>query len=70
MDSPSWTHSRAKIAGLKRNGRPDSDPDVVDARRDLRAARAEDYVKQLVDGAPKLSRDQLDRLASLLRGAE
>jgi hypothetical protein len=64
-----WTHERARVASLSRSRTPD-DPELVGARRDLRAARAEDYVKQLVDGAPKLSKAQLDRLALLLRGAE
>ena len=47
--------------------RPD-DPDLVKARRDLKAARLEDYIKKTVDAAPPLSREQLDRLAILLRG--
>ncbi len=62
-----WTHERARVASLSRSRTPD-DPDLVAARRDLRAARAEDYIRKLVDAAPPLSDDQRDRLALLLRG--
>lgn len=62
-----WTHHRARVAALSRDRRPD-DPDLVDARRDLRAERLADQIRKTVDAAPPLSRDQLDRLAVLLRG--
>ncbi|XVQ83163.1 hypothetical protein ACQP2K_30615 [Microbispora siamensis] len=38
------------------------------ARADLKALKAEAYIKQLVDEAPPLSQEQRDRLALLLRG--
>ncbi len=63
-----WTHERAKVASLSRS-RTSDDPDLVAARRDLRAARAEDYIRKLVDAAPPLSDEQRDRLALLLRGS-
>ncbi len=62
-----WTHERARVASLSRSRTPD-DPELVGARRDLRAARAEDYIKRLVDAAPPLTTAQKDRLALLLRG--
>jgi hypothetical protein len=44
-------------------------PELVDARRDLRAATAAQYVKELVDGWPPLTEAQRGRLAALLAGA-
>ncbi len=63
----SWTHERARIAALTRS-RTSDDPDLEDARRNLRAARLEDYIRTAVDAAPELSADQRRRCASLLRG--
>lgn len=64
--STTWTPHRARVASLCRSRTPD-DPDLLDARRDLRAARAEDYIEKLVAGAPPLTAAQRDRLALLLR---
>ncbi len=61
----SWTSERARVASLSRS-RPDDDPALLDARRDLRAARAEQYVRDLVQSAPPLTPEQRDRLALLL----
>lgn len=58
--------ARARHNVLLRYRSPD-DPAVVEARRDLRAAQAEEYIKKLVDAAPPLSPQQLDKLALLLR---
>ena len=62
----SWTSERARVASLSRSRTAD-DPALLDARRDLRAARAEEYVRQLVESAPPLTSEQRDRLAVLLR---
>ncbi len=63
----SWTHERARIAALTRS-RTSDDPDLEDARRNLRAARLEDHIRATVDAAPPLSDSQRRQLASLLRG--
>ncbi len=63
----SWTSERARVASLTRS-REASDPDLLDARRNLRAARLADYIRRTVDTAPPLTADQRDRLAVLLRG--
>ncbi len=63
----SWTHDRARVASLTRSRRPD-DPDLIAARRDLKASRLADYITNVVDTAPPLTADQRDRLAVLLRG--
>ncbi len=62
----SWTTERARVASLTRSRSAD-DPDLLAARRNLRAARAEEYVRQLVEAAPPLTAEQRDRLAVLLR---
>jgi len=63
----SWTHERARIAALTRSRTPD-DPDLVNARRNLKAERLADYIERVVDAAPPLTPAQRDRLALLLRG--
>lgn len=62
MDS--WTKERSRVAVAVRLKRPE-EADV--ARRDLRAARLEDYIRRTVDAAPPLTAEQCDRLALLLR---
>lgn len=59
-----WTHHRAVIAAKQRH-HPDAD--LTEDRRALRAARAEDYIRKLVDEAPRLSDEQRSRLAVILR---
>lgn len=61
-----WTHHRARHAGLRRT-RPADDPDVVDAKRDLAAARLEEHVRRIVAAAPPLTPAQRDRIAGILR---
>ena len=63
----SWTQERARVASLTRSRTPD-DPDLIAARRNLRAARLEDYIRRTVEAAPPLTAEQRDRLAILLRG--
>lgn len=61
-----WTVHRARIAAIKRH-HPDAD--VSAEVRNLRAARATDYVQQLVASAPPLSFEQRSRLAAILLSA-
>jgi hypothetical protein len=66
----SWTHDRARVAALSRDRKP-TDPDLLAAKRDLRASRDEEYVKRLVAEAPALTEDQRSRIAAaLLRGGD
>lgn len=60
-------HHRARIAALSRDRSPD-DPQILDARRDLRAARLAEHIEKVVADFPPLTEEQLDRLAGLLRG--
>ena len=64
--SSATCHHRARIAALSRDRRPD-DPELVDARRSLRAARLEERVNEMLAGWPPLTDEQLDRVAALLR---
>jgi hypothetical protein len=56
---------RGRVAGLSRDRAPD-DPDLVDARRSLAAARLEDYIEKTVAAAPPLTAAQRARLRDLL----
>ncbi|MGV7258243.1 hypothetical protein PJI20_27530 [Mycobacterium kansasii] len=62
----SWTAERARIASLTRSRTPD-DPELIEARRALRAERLADYITRTLAAAPPLSEEQLTRLAELLR---
>jgi hypothetical protein len=65
----SFAHQRARVASLTRSRKPD-DPELVDARRNMRTERLADYIKRTVDAAPPLTAAQRDRLALLLRGGD
>lgn len=62
----SWTAERARVASLTRSRSAD-DPDLIDARRNLKTERLADYIKRTVDAAPPLTDAQRERLALLLR---
>lgn len=64
--TPSWTTSRARVAALSRSRSAD-DPDLLNARRDLRAARLAQHVSRVVAEAPLLTDEQRERIAALLR---
>ena len=54
----SWQSERARIAGLSRD-RVAEDPDLIEARRNLRAERLALAIQQAVDAAPPLSAERL-----------
>jgi hypothetical protein len=64
--SPDAARLRARHSALKRY-RPDDDPEVTDARRNLKALRFEEHVKKTIAEAPPLTDEQLERIAALLR---
>lgn len=57
-----------RLNALRRHRGPD-DPAVQRAEVDLVQARAEDYIRRLVESAPALTPEARARLAVLLRGA-
>lgn len=61
-----WTTQRAKVAALSRSRRAD-DSELIEARRNLKAAKLEEYVARVVAQAPPLTDEQAHRIASLLR---
>jgi hypothetical protein len=63
----SWTTDRARVAALTRS-RTSDDPDLLAARRDLKAQRLEDHIREVVESAPPLSAEQRCRLSLILRG--
>lgn len=64
-DTKSWQHYRARIASLSRD-RDADDPELAEARLNLRAARLAEHVRKVVDQAPPLTPAQRDRIAALL----
>ena len=67
MPSPTLK-ARGRLNALQRH-RPADDPELIEARRDLKAAHLEQYVARVVSEAPPLTPAQLDRIAVLLRPA-
>ena len=64
----SWTQDRAKVAALSRS-LPADDPELIEARRNLKAAKLEDHIAAAVAAFPPLTREQLDRIALHLANA-
>lgn len=60
-----WTHYRAQVSSLSRSRAAD-DPDLIEARRNLRAARLEAHIEKALADAPPLTDQQLERIARLL----
>jgi hypothetical protein len=66
----SWATERARIAALTRSRAAD-DPQLVEARRNLRAERLAEHVRRVVSEAPPLTEEQRARIAVLLtRGGD
>jgi hypothetical protein len=68
----SWTRERAKVAALSRcvatGERPADDPELLEARRNMRALRLEEHVQKVIAEAPPLTAEQRDHIAAILRG--
>lgn len=63
----SWTHERARVASLSRS-RSEDDPELLDARRRLKAERLATHVERALADAPPLTDAQRERIARLLVG--
>lgn len=68
-ESTSWTAERARVASLTRSREPD-DPELIEARRNLRAVRLAEHVRKVVAEAPPLSNEQREVIAALLVSAK
>ena len=60
-------HYSGQVGALSRS-RPDTDPDLVAARRNLKTEKLAAHIKRVVDEAPELTPEQRERLAQILRG--
>lgn len=56
---------RGRVAALSRS-RTTDDPELIAARRNLRAERLADHIRRVVDAAPPLTNEQRQRLAAML----
>lgn len=65
--SPKVAKLRARIAGTRSN-HPDAD--VTDLRRELKYAKAEDFLQKILGEAPPLNQAQRADLAALLVGGD
>jgi hypothetical protein len=64
LSASTWQHHRARLAALRRHHGPGAD--VTEVLRDLRAAKAEEDIRELVAGEPALTREQRARLARII----
>jgi hypothetical protein len=62
-----WTHYRAQVASLTRD-RDETDPELVAARRNLKAARLQDRIASDLHSSPELTVEQRAELATSLVG--
>lgn len=60
------TQARSRVANVVKSD-PTNHVAIAAARRELAAAKLEDYITQVVESAPPLTAEQCDRLAVLLR---
>lgn len=60
-----WTHERARVASLTRSRTAD-DPELIEARRNLRAVRLAEHVAKALEAAPPLTEEQKAAVARLL----
>lgn len=63
----SVSHYAGAVGALSRSRAAD-DPDLINARHNLRVAKLADHIATVVAEAPPLTAEQRDRLAVLLRG--
>lgn len=64
----SWKRTRAQLAAEVRHNGPDSSR-AADLRRELRASRAGEYLREVIAGWPPLSARQLAGLSDILAEA-
>ncbi|WP_076245133.1 hypothetical protein [Mycobacterium sp. SP-6446] len=68
--SRSWESERARVAALARcvkNGeRSPEDPDLIEARRNLRALKLEEHMRLALSAIPSMTDDEIEHLISLL----
>jgi hypothetical protein len=69
--SKAKAHHRAVVASLSRcvatGERPADDPELLEARRNLKAVGLEEHVAKVVAEAPPLTDEQRTRISALLR---
>lgn len=63
--NPQVGHLSAALAVTTRHHGPD-DPRVIELRRDLKVAKLADHIRDVVDSAPPLLPEHVERLRALL----
>ncbi|BDB59573.1 hypothetical protein [Rhodococcus sp. RDE2] len=61
-----WTSERARAASLSRSRNSD-DPELLEAKRNMRALKLAEHVARVVAQAPPLTAEQRERIVVLLR---
>lgn len=60
-------HYKGKVGALSRS-RDDADPELIEARRNLKAERLAEHVEKAVTTGPALTPEQRQRIAGILQG--
>jgi hypothetical protein len=67
VPTTTWKQKRGRLARLSQD-LPPNHPDLIEARRELKAQRLEEHIAKVVDSAPPLTPEQRDRIAAILKG--
>ena len=66
-----WQRERARVAGMSsRPNRAQDDPDLVAARRNMRALKLEADILKVLAGEPALNEEQRNHIAEMLRAGD
>lgn len=66
-----WQRERARVAGMSsRPNRAPDDPDLVAARRNMRALKLEADILKVLAGEPALNEEQRNHIAEMLRAGD
>lgn len=60
-----WKYERGRVASLTRSRTPD-DPELVEARRNLKSARLTLVITKAINSGPALSGPQIGEIAAIL----
>lgn len=66
---PDISYERGRVGALSRSRQP-NDPELIAARRNLKALKLEEHIRRVIAEAPPLTDEQRQRIAGLLRAGD
>jgi hypothetical protein len=68
VTSTTWQQKRGQLARQSKD-LPPGHPKLEELRRDIRAERLAEQVKEVVEASPPLTDSQIDRIVAILRAS-